>query len=53
MSWASALYLRGSQRIHEEWLNKHGFKEWMFGGSAPRLFQDHRPSGEPHYTALV
>ena len=25
----------------------------MFGGAAPRLFQDHRSSGEPHYTALV
>ena len=49
----SANTQREGQGVDEEGLNKHGWVELISGGIAPRLLQDHSPSGEPHCTALV
>ena len=44
---------REGKGVDEEGFNRHGLLEWMVGGVAPRLLQDHSPSGEPPCTALV
>ena len=32
---------------------RHGLRSQRLEAQAPRLLQDHSPTGEPHYTALV
>ena len=49
----SANTQREGKGVDEERLNRHGWLEWMTGGSAPRLLQGHSPSGELHCTDLV
>ena len=44
---------REGKGVDEEGFNRHGLLEWMVGGVAPRLLQDHSPSGELPCTALV
>ena len=49
----SANTQRDGKGVDEERLNRHGWLEWIAGGSAPRLLQGHSTSGEIHCTDLV